>query len=208
MHPSRRPLLLLLAGAPLLAPGLAHAQAANPRLAERTTGRADAPVTVQEFFSLTCSHCAAFHRDTWPRVKKELVETGQVRMIWRDFPLDRVGLLAAMVARSLPPERYEGFISTLLANQDRWAFGQNPAEELAKLATLAGMSRTQFEAVAKDEGLERAILEQRQTGERQYSIQATPTFVFQGSRGNPITHSGNLSFERFAERVAEAKRGG
>ena len=153
---SRRPLLaagaLLLAGA---APGFgaaqaqtAQAQTADPRLGERGAGRPDAPVKVTEFFSLTCSHCAAFHKETFPRVKRELVETGAIRMIWRDFPLDQLALTAACVARSLPPERYEGFIGALLTNQDRWAFTRgDPLEELAKMAALAGMPRAKFDQV-------------------------------------------------------------
>lgn len=208
MYRSRRPLLLLLAGAPLLAPLAGRAQApSDPRLAERSTGSPGAPVTVQEFFSLTCSHCAAFHRDTWPQVRRDLVEPGRVRMVWRDFPLDRIGLVGAMVARSLPPERYEGFVGTLLGSQERWAYARDPIEELGKLAALAGMGRAAFEAVTRDEALARAILELRQTAERQYSIQATPSFVFQGA-GAPILHSGNLPFERFAERVEEASKRG
>jgi protein-disulfide isomerase len=210
MNPCRRrPLLLAATAAALVPAGAARAQApapTDPRLAERSTGSPEAPVAVQEFFSLTCGHCAAFHRETWPQVKKDLVDTGQVRMIWRDFPLDRVGLIGAMVARSLPPERYEGFVGTLLANQDRWAFTRDPVEELGKLAALAGMGRAQFEAVTKDEALARGILELRQTAERQYTIQATPTFVFQSGRSAPVTHSGNMPFDRFAERVQEAKR--
>src|SRR5207253_3248039 len=113
---------LLAATALAAAPLAARAQGADPRLSERGIGRPDAPVKVIEFFSLTCSHCAAFHREVFPTVKKELVDTGAIRLIWRDFPLDQVALTAAAVARSLPPERYEGFVSALFASQDRWAF--------------------------------------------------------------------------------------
>ena len=95
--------LLAAAGAMTAVPALA--QTTDPRLGERSMGRADAPVTVVEFFSLTCSHCGAFHRDTWPRVKAELVEKGRIRMVWRDFPLDQIALRAAAVARAFPAER-------------------------------------------------------------------------------------------------------
>jgi len=204
MRLSRRPFLAALAAASAM-PGTLGAQPADPRLTERAVGRPDAPVTVQEFFSLTCSHCAAFHRETWPRVKRELVETGTIRMVWHDFPLDRVALIGAMVARSLPPERYEGFVGTLLANQDRWAFSRDAMEDLARMAALAGMNRAQFDAVARDEALARAILEQRATAEREYNVQATPTFVFRGGSA-PVVHSGNMPFERFEQRVEEARR--
>jgi protein-disulfide isomerase len=208
-----RRILLALAPAALATPALAQGQQApapaatispdDPRLAERGIGPADAPVRVQEFFSLTCSHCANFHKETLPRVKQELVNTGQIRLIWRDFPLDRLALVAAAVARSLPAERYEGFIGALLANQDRWAFTQgDPKEELGKMAALAGMPRATYEQVFNDEALQRAILEGRERATQEYQIQATPSFVF----GRQV-QSGEMSFDAFVRHVQEAKRG-
>ncbi|MGG5811827.1 DsbA family protein [Falsiroseomonas sp. CW058] len=203
--PDRRSFLALAAAAPAgLLPGAARAQAPaeDPRMAERVVGRAEAPVQVIEYFSLTCGHCAAFHRDTWPRVKRDLVETGRMRMVLRDFPLDQLALLAAAVARSLPAERYEPFISTLFATQDRWAFARNanPQEELFRLAALAGMDRATFDATIADATLQRAILERRVQGQQQHNVNSTPTFVF-GSRSVP----GNLPFDRFAALVAETR---
>jgi protein-disulfide isomerase len=202
--PDRRS-LLALAAAGVAVPGLARAQGAataDPRMAERSTGRADAPVTVLEHFSLTCGHCAAFHRDTWPRVKAELVDTGRIRMVWRDFPLDQLALAAAAVARSLPAERYEPFVSTVFATQDRWAFNRNadPKEELFKLAALAGMDREAYERAITDAALQRAILEERVKAQQQFNINSTPTFVF-GSRVVP----GAIPFDRFAALVAETR---
>lgn len=193
---------VVLPAAGLPAPALAQQPEADPRLAERSTGRPDAPVTVLEYFSLTCGHCAAFHRDTWPRVKRELVETGRMRMVWRDFPLDQVALMAAMVARALPAERYEGFISTLFQTQDRWAFARNsdPRRELARVAALAGMSQETFDATIADQNLGRGILELRLDGQNRHNISSTPSFVF-GSRVVP----GNMPFDRFAQNVAEAR---
>ena len=179
------------------APALA---ADDPRMAERSLGRADAPVTVIEYFSLTCGHCAAFHRETWPQVKSDLVDTGRMRMVFRDFPLDGLALAASAVARSLPAERYEPFISTLLASQDRWAFarGGDPREELFKVAALAGMPRAKYDEVLADQALARAILAARVAGEQEHNVSSTPTFVF-GRRAVP----GNLPFARFATLVNE-----
>jgi protein-disulfide isomerase len=199
-----------LIAAPLLAAsGLAPRQAmaqpaADPRLAERSVGAATAPVVVQEFFSLTCSHCAAFHRDTYPKVKSDLIQPGQVRLVFRDFPLDRLALAAAAVARSLPAERYEGFVGVLLNSQDRWAFTRSgdPKEELGKLAMLAGMAKARFDEVFADEGFQRAILEQRAKAARDHNIEATPTFLF-GTR----KVSGDMTFPIFAGHVEGAKRG-
>jgi protein-disulfide isomerase len=205
--PDRRS-FLALAAAGLAVPGLARAQGtapaapADPRMAERGMGKPDAPVTVIEYFSLTCGHCAAFHRDSWPRVKAELVEPGRVRMVWRDFPLDQLALAAAGVARSLPAERYEPFISTLFATQDRWAFARNsdPKEELFKLAAVAGMDRATFDRAIADAALQRAILEERVKAQQQFNVNSTPTFVF-GSRVVP----GAIPYERFAALVAETR---
>ncbi|KAA2213246.1 DsbA family protein [Teichococcus oryzae] len=199
---SRR--ILMLAPAALLpwsANRPAAAQGGDPRLTERSAGKRDAPVTVIEYFSLTCSHCAAFHRDTWPRVKKELVDAGKMRMVWRDFPLDQLALAAAQVARTLPPAAYEGFIGALLSTQDRWAFnrGADPVAEIARVAALAGLSRPQVDAAIGDEALRKALLESRLKGEQEHKVSSTPTFVF-GSKTVP----GALSFDRFAELVGEA----
>ncbi len=198
MHLTRR--TLIAAGVTLLAaPGLAEGN--DPRMADRALGRADAPVTVQEYFSLTCTHCAAFARDVFPQVRTQLIDTGKIRYIYRDFPLDQVALTAAMVARALPPERYEPFVNALLASQDRWAFvrNANPADELAKRAALAGMPRSIFDATIADDALKNAILAEQSAGEARYKVDSTPTFVF-----NEKPHSGELSFETFARMAASA----
>ena len=196
----------VLAASALALPSLALAQGSDPRLGERSIGRPEAPVRVVEFFSLTCSHCAAFHRETFPRVKRDLVETGAIRMVWRDFPLDQLALTAAAVARSLPAERYEGFVGALLSSQDRWAFTRgDPVEELGKMAALAGMPKAEFDKVRADDGLKRAILEQRMQGEKEFSVQATPSFAFLGK--GTRSQSGNMPYERFQSLVEEAKRG-
>ncbi|WP_198373416.1 DsbA family protein [Roseomonas rosulenta] len=175
------------------------APAVDQRMTERSIGRADAPMVVQEFFSLTCSHCGAFHRETFPRVKAELVDTGRIRLVWRDFPLDQVALGAAVVARSFPPERYEAFLTALFATQDRWAYarGVDHKVEIGKIAAVAGMSPAAFEAAWTDVDLARAILAQRQQGEQEYRVQATPTFVF-----NRRTVGGNIPFDRFVREAA------
>jgi protein-disulfide isomerase len=198
------------AATPAPTPGPATDPVPDPRTAERGIGRPDAPVRVIEFFSLTCSHCAAFHKEVFPRVKAELITTGQARMVWRDFPLDRLALVASAVARSLPAERYEGFIGALLNNQDRWAFTRgDPKEELAKMAALAGMNRATYDTVFADEALQRAILEGRARAEQEFQVQATPSFNFASLAKGPgpgRNQSGNMPFETFATLVQEVSR--
>ncbi len=199
----RRSLLTASAGlaASLAATG-AEAQVAadDPRLAERSQGQADAPMVVQEFFSLTCSHCGDFARGTYPRVKAELIDSGRIRFVYRDFPLDQIALRAAGVARTFPGDAYFAFVAALFASQDRWAFarGVDHKAEIGRIAVLAGMPQATFDAAWADDALARAILEGAQRAEREFSIRATPTFVF-GTR----TVSGNIPFDRF---VQEASR--
>lgn len=197
MHLDRRSLIL---GSAIALSGPALAQgSADLRLAERSVGRADAPVQVIEYFSLTCSHCGDFHRNAYPRIKSELLDTGRARLILRDFPLDQVALRVHAVARAFPAEGYEPLLSALFASQDRWAFarGVDHKVEVGRIVALAGMPPAAFEAAWADEGLARAILEARQQGEREHNVRSTPTFVF-GSRAVP----GNLSFDRFAQEIA------
>ncbi len=178
----------------------------DPILGVRAIGSASAPVVVQEFFSLTCSHCAAFHRTTMPQVKKDLIETGKLRFVFQDFPLDQIALTAAAVARALPEASYEPFTSALLASQDRWAFarGVNTTEEIFKIAALAGMSRQAFDAAIANEAMKTAILKAREEFTRTYDIQATPSFVFNGPGAKNVKESGARPFDDFARLVKQA----
>ena len=173
----------------------------DPRMADRTLGSPDAKVVVTEWFSLTCTHCAAFQKDTFPQVREKLIDTGRVRYVWRDYPLDQVALTAAMVARALPPERYEPFISALLASQDRWAFarGVNATEELAKLAALAGMSRDTFLLTVGDGKLKQAILAAQEAAEKKSKVTSTPSFII-----NDKLVAGAVPYADFAKAVEAA----
>lgn len=168
----------------------------------RTLGSPNAKIKVTEFFSLTCTHCAAFSREVMPEIEKNLIDTGQVRFIYRDFPLDQVALTAAMVARSLPPERYEPFVSQLFANQDRWAFaptGGNSTEALAQAAMLAGMPRATFDKAIADDKLKQAILAGQQEAETKYHVDSTPTFLCNGR-----TQAGEMSYDMFVQFIGGA----
>ena len=203
MQFSRRSLLAVV---PTLAiPGLARA-AEVPAMTERALGRAEAPVTVIEYYSLTCSHCADFFLETFPRIKRELIDTGKLRYVFWDFPLDQVALTAAMVARSLPPERYEPFIGALLASQDRWAFarGVNSTDELAKMAALAGLSRPAFDKAIADADLKAWILKRQDEAQKAYGIDSTPNFVFNGPAVKNRRESGAIEYIMFAKDVAQA----
>ena len=203
---SRRTLLLTpLAFAPALAPALSWA-ADDPLTAERSVGAAGAPVTVREYFSLTCPHCARFASDVLPEIRKNLIDTGKLRYVYEDFPLDQVALMAAMVARALPPQRYEPFVLALLSSQDRWAFARdvNNTDEIRKMAALAGMSHQTFDATIQDTRLRDAILTGQDEAEKQFHVDSTPTFIFSGPAQKNRVESGEMTYDAFARVVAEA----
>ena len=196
---TRRSLLAVVSVAALPAlPGLASAE--DLRKAERAIGRPDAKITVDEFYSLTCSHCAAFARQTLPPLTAEYIDTGKVRWVFHDFPLDQVALTAAMVALYLPPDRYEPFVDALLARQDKWAFarGVNSTDEIWKIAALAGLSRETFDKAIADEDLKAWILEQQAVAEKEHQIDSTPSFLVNGKR-----YAGEMNFSAFSRLLAD-----
>ena len=208
MHLSRR-VSLQLGGALLIAGGTAsgaRAAPVDPRLTPRTLGKPDAPLQVTEFYSLTCVHCAAFSRTVMPRIRTELIDTGKVGWTFADYPLDRAALAAAMVARSLPPERYDSFTANLLASQDSWAFRRdaNPIEELWKRAALAGMPRAQFDATIADTALQNAVFGFETAAQADHKVVATPTFLLNGGRIKDRRLDGEQTFEAFSTALAEA----
>ncbi|MDI2113320.1 thioredoxin domain-containing protein [Commensalibacter nepenthis] len=169
--------------------------------APRALGNPNAKVHIQEWFSLTCAHCGRFAQTIFPEIEKQYINTGKVYYIFKDFPLDKIALMAAIVARSLPVEQYKPFVFALLDNLDQWAFkeGADPAKELQKYATLAGMNASQFEQVTNDSALRNAILAEVKQAEDQYKIDSTPTFIF---NNQPVV--GELTIEDFGKQVTSA----
>ncbi|HEU0117518.1 MAG TPA: thioredoxin domain-containing protein, partial [Alphaproteobacteria bacterium] len=140
----------------LLAAPLAHAD--DGLMADRVLGQASAPVTVDEYVSLTCSHCAQFYNTTLPDLEKKYVETGKVKFILHDFPLDNIALKASMLARCLPTEQYYPFVKMLYTNQAAWAFVKDPVPALIQYAKMTGMTDEKAQACLKDEKLMNAIV--------------------------------------------------
>jgi protein-disulfide isomerase len=163
-------------------PGLLVAQSGAPQLSpeDRILGKADAPVTIFEYASLTCPHCADFEKEVLPKIKADWIDTGKAKLVFRDFPLDGSALKAAMVARCAPPERFYGFIDVLFAQQRSWAVGGDPTAVLERLAKLGGMSPDKFDACMKDDALQNKILAGRLTAANDYKVESTPTFFING----------------------------
>ncbi|MCX5615819.1 DsbA family protein [Bombella sp. TMW 2.2559] len=209
---SRRHLLtggpaLLAAGltvSSLASHGTAHAQTPapkDPRLASRIVGNVQAPVLVQEWFSLTCTHCAHFATEIFPKVKEQFIDTGKIRYQFHDFPLDQVALIAAMVARSLPEDRYLPFIESLFSRQMQWAFSNgDPVAHLKQEAALAGIAPSEFDKISKDMAFGQELYQLTQQDGQTYDIKGTPYFRFNKT---PFAQDPE-TLEKFAELVSKA----
>lgn len=160
-------------------------------------GSPDAPVTIVEYASLTCSHCAAFHEGTFQELKTRYIDTGKVKFVLRDFPFDRPGFLGAIIARCKGPEYYTGFVDVLFRTVKQWAYAGDAAVELKKIARLRGISEEGFDACLADKELQQKIVERRQVAMDRFKIESTPSFVLDGEE----VFSGNLPIEMFAEKI-------
>jgi protein-disulfide isomerase len=150
-----------------------------PPLGERSLGSADAKVVIVEYASTTCPHCAAFHAESFPEVKKDYIDTGKVRFIFREFPLNDADLAAVMLARCAPEDKYFPLIEVYFEQQKSWTKG-NPRDELFKIAQLAGFTSESFEACLKNEQVAKGIIEGRERAEQEFGVNSTPTFFING----------------------------
>ena len=155
-------------------------------------GNREAKVTVIEYASLTCPHCAALNNNVLPRIKQEYVDTGKVRYVYRDFPLDQVALQASILARCVGPERFFGFIDALFSSQNSWAHTTDPVRALEQVGKLGGVTPEKFEQCRNDEDLKNKVLQQRLTGDQKFQVNATPTLLVDGDR-----FSRGLSYDEF-----------
>ncbi len=156
-----------------------------PALGERSIGKADAPVTVIEYASATCPHCASFHAGAYLELKKEFVDTGKVRFVFREFPFDDLALAAFMLARCAPEDKYFALIDILFEQQKAWA-SRNARQELFKIAKLAGFTEESFDSCLKNEEIAQGIIEIREKAAKSYGVNSTPTFFINGKllKGN------------------------
>lgn len=180
-----------------LAPALsARAETLEERgyaLGDMTIGSPDAPVTIIEYSSLTCPHCATFHTRTWPEIERRFVRTGKARLIFREVYFDQAGLWASMVARCGGDEPFFDMISTLFEHQGVWARAEDPTVEMRRIGRLAGLSDERITACLSDEDYMRRLVETFQINAGADGIRSTPSFVINGEM-----HSGAMGVEPFA----------
>ncbi|GGF88057.1 hypothetical protein GCM10007301_55000 [Azorhizobium oxalatiphilum] len=157
------------------------APAASP-LPVKSLGDPKAPVTIIEYASMTCSHCAHFATTTFPTLKTKYIDTGKVYYVLREFPFDPVSTAAFMLARCVPDDKYFPMVDTLFETQSAWAFSQNPAAGLLTVAKQAGLSEADFEKCLSDRALAEKVQASAQYGNKELGVDSTPTFFINGKK--------------------------
>ena len=163
----------------------------NP-LGEIIVGNADAPITIVEYASLTCSHCASFHTKVFPVLKEKYVDSGKVRFFLREFPLDNLAAAASMLTRCVDADKAYPMITVLFSKQDEWAFAQQPVPELFRFAKQAGFTQETFDKCLTDQKKLDDIIAVRERASSKFEIEGTPAFFINGRR-----HTGSPTVEDF-----------
>ena len=170
-------------------------------LGDEIQGQADAPVTIVEYASMTCPHCSHFHETTYPEMKKKYIDTGKVRFIFREFPLDPLALAASMLARCAGKDRYFPLIDAFFAQQKDWVV-QKPLQPMFAIAKQAGFTQQSFDECLANQRLLTGLEEQRTRATQKFNVNSTPTFFINGK-----TVRGALTPEELDKQVAPYLKG-
>jgi protein-disulfide isomerase len=169
---------------------------------DRILGNPNAPITIIEYASMTCPHCAHFADDVLPELKKKWFDTGKVKLVLRDFPLDGEAVKASMIARCAPPDRFYAFIDTFFVDQDKWVPAPDIQAALTRLAVLGGMGKDQVDKCLADKKLEDRILNSRLVASKDLDVNSTPTFFINGTK-----FAGDPTVEAFSTTLDAASAG-
>lgn len=159
-------------------------------LENQSIGEESAPIKMTEFASLTCGHCAKFHNDVFPLIKKDYIDNGKIFFTYQDFPLDKFALKASVIARCSGKERYFNFLKVLYKKQKDWTRSQDPFKSLLKIAKLGGLKNDEIKVCVNNKSIEDGILKKRLNSTKKFDIKATPTIYFNGEK-----YEGDLSYE-------------
>ncbi|MCX8998553.1 DsbA family protein [Rhizobiaceae bacterium BDR2-2] len=162
-------------------------------LPEMAIGEDDAPVKIVEYMSMTCSHCANFHANTFDAIKEKYVDTGKVQFIVREFPFDPRAAAAFMLARCAPEGQYFPFVSMLFKQQTTWAGAQDGRAALLQMSRVAGFSEESFNTCLTNQKLLDDVNAVRERGARDFGVNATPTFIINGK-----VYSGDMSVDEMS----------
>ena len=182
---------------------LTGALSTEDALAIRTLGEDSAPITIVEHSSFTCPHCANFHVSSFRELKTRYIDTGEVKLVFDDFPLNGPALDASMISRCVPQERYFGYVQFLFENQQQWAFDKNYINFLKQSSQLAGLSPEGFDECLANEELRQGLLDNVAKNQTENDVTSTPTFIF--SNGKKISGSQPLPvFEGILSEISSA----
>jgi protein-disulfide isomerase len=184
-----------------LTPAETAALAAPQALPDITQGKAEAPATIVEYASMTCSHCAAFHKDVWPALKAKYVETGKAKFVLREFPLDPLAIAAFMLARCAGPEKRDAVVDRLFDRQADWAFAEDPLPRLKAEVQAAGVPEAEIDACLKNQKLLDQVKAVRAVASQKLGVNSTPTFFVSGKR-----LAGEQSLDSFDRILAPAAK--
>ncbi len=162
-------------------------------------GKHNAPVKIKIFSSLTCPHCATFHKEIVSEIKKKYVESGQVQLIFIDFPLDQAAFNASKLLHCLDRDKQLKFLDTIYENQEEWVAGSNIDQinnNLKKIVQNLGISSSKFDKCLNDEIIADKILNGRISGHQKYSINATPTIII-----NEKKFEDSVSFKNIKKKI-------
>ena len=172
--------------------GMAHAQDADlSGIVEMTMGSEDAPVTLMEYASFTCPHCASFHNNVLGKIKAEYVDTGKVKFVYRDVYFDRPGLWAAMMARC-EPTKFFGIADMLYAEQKSWIGGGNLSEidqNLRRIGLVAGIGKEELDACMSDAENAQALYTWFQQNMESDDVSSTPTLFVDGKKYSNMSYT-------------------
>ena len=164
-------------------------------LGDEIQGQADAPVTIVEYASMTCPHCSHFHETTYPELKKKYIDTGKVRFIFREFPLDQLAAGAAMLARCAGKDKYFPLIDALFSQQKEWVV-QKPLQPMLAIAKQAGFTEQSFNACLSDQKMLDAMQAEQKRATEKFGVNSTPTLFVNGKK-----HVGGVSIEDMAKAI-------
>ena len=147
---------------------------------DRFLGNIDAPITVIEYASLSCPHCAAFHLEILPIIKKEYIDNDKVRLIFRDFPLNLPAFEASMILRCVDKELYFKYLDALFKLQKKWALPKGSRESLFNILQNSGMTQNEFDNCLDDNELKDKIYNNQLKAHKEFNMQTTPSFIING----------------------------
>ena len=162
-------------------------------------GNKNAKIVVIEYASMTCIHCATFHKQVYPKIKKNYIDTNKIKFIFRDFPLDKQALFASVLAKCAPKDKYFNFVKLILTNQEKWISNDDTfMNKLRNIGKLAGLNENKINSCFKDEKMVDNIIRTRSIGEEKYNINSTPSLIINEKKYSAMSYE---NFEKIIENL-------